>query len=387
MPGHETAFPWAARKSSVNNSRWKFITHARMTALAVREIYISLELRLSFASELENGNTPKSRHIRNWMIKSRYEEINHCTGSVPQCFCNCVLSTLVAGCGGGTLVGSLMPSDYTAPVIVGKIETDEIKESSGLSASECQDVLWTHNDAGNDAFIFGMDTRGKHLGTWKVQNAQNIDWESIAAIKDGSGKCSLLIGDIGDNDEKRAELMIYRIPEPAISPDGAASSTSNPLQTTAAEVLKFSYADGSNNAETLLIHPQTSDIYIITKKKSGPAGIHKLKPVFGNSNISKTEKVGDLSVPSNPAGMLTGGSISPDGKRVMLCDLQGGYELVLPDGANDPDAIWKQKPVVVDLGDRKQGEGVSYGRDGISLYASSEKKNAPLFQIKRKDTR
>jgi hypothetical protein len=31
------------------------------------------------------------------------------------------------------------------------------------------------------------------------------------------------------------------------------------------------------------------------------------------------------------------------------------------------------------VGDRKQGEGVSYGRDGLTLYASSEKKNAPLF--------
>lgn len=299
-----------------------------------------------------------------------------------------VASILVIACSGtGTFNGLIVQaSGYSAPIVVGKIETEEIKESSGLSASECQDVLWTHNDAGSDAFIFGMDTQGKHLGTWKVQNAQNIDWESIAAFRDSGGKCSLLIGDIGDNDENRTELTIYRIPEPALSPDGAASSTKNPLQTAPAEVLKFGYADGAHNAETLLVHPQTSDIYIVTKKKSGPAGIHKLKPVFGNSSIAKTEKVGDLSVPSDAAGLLTGGSISPDGKRVMLCDKKGGYELILPEGSTNPDAVWKQKPVVVDLGDRKQGEGVSYGRDGISLYATSEKKNAPLFQIKRKQS-
>ena len=73
----------------------------------------------------------------------------------------------------------------------------------------------------------------------------------------------------------------------------------------------------------------------------------------------------------------------PDGRRVMLCDLEGGYELVLPDGATDPDAIWQQTALTVDLGDRKQGEGVSYGRDGRSLYASSEKKNSPLYLITR----
>lgn len=290
---------------------------------------------------------------------------------------------LTFGCSTASM-GGFVSSDYHAPTVVGKIETGDVKESSGLSASECQDVLWTHNDAGNDALIFGMDLHGKHLGTWKVNGAQNVDWESIASLKEANGKCSLLIGDIGDNDEKRSELIVYRIPEPSITADGAASNSQKPLQTATAEVLIFTYSDGAHNAETLLIHPRTSDIYVITKKKNGPAAVHKLKPVFGNPGILKTVKVSDLSVPSNPAGLLTGGSMSPDGTRVMLCDKKGGYELVLPGGENDPDAIWKQKPLPVDLGDRKQGEGVSYSRDGLSLYASSEKINAPIYQIKRK---
>lgn len=287
-------------------------------------------------------------------------------------------------CGGG-LVSVAVPSDYTSPVIIGRIETDEIKESSGLSASECQDVLWTHNDAGNDAFIFGMNPQGKHLGTWKVQNARNLDWESIATYKDPAGKCFILIGDIGDNDENRTRLEIYRIPEPEITPEGSATKTSNPLQTAPAEVMTLAYADASHNGETLLVHPKTGDIYVVTKKKRGPASVYKVKPAFGNADgTAKAEKVADLSMPSDPEGFLTGGSFSPDGQRVMLCDKQNGYELVLADGAAGPDAIWKQKAVVVDLGDRKQGEGVSYGRDGASLYASSEKKNAPLFFVKRK---
>jgi hypothetical protein len=40
--------------------------------------------------------------------------------------------------------------------------------------------------------------------------------------------------------------------------------------------------------------------------------------------------------------------------------------------------------MAVDLGDREQGEGVSYSRDGRSLFASSEKKNSPLFLIERR---
>jgi hypothetical protein len=124
---------------------------------------------------------------------------------------------------------------------------------------------------------------------------------------------------------------------------------------------------------------------LVTKTNTGPAEVHKLKaPVYGSANVYKTEKLGELHLPGNRGGLVTGGSMSPDGRRVMLCDKDSGYEFVLPDLVTDTDAIWKQAPVVVDLGDRKQGEGVSYSPDGYTLYASSERKNAPLYAIKRK---
>lgn len=294
-----------------------------------------------------------------------------------------VLIFFVAACG-GDLTSIAASGDYESPAIVGKIETDDVKESSGLTASECQDVLWTHNDAGNDALIFAMSTEGKHLGAWRVEGARNTDWESISTFKGSDGKCSLLIADIGDNDEARTELEVYRIAEPTPSPETAKSNAANPLKTEPAQLMKFSYPDGKRNAETVLVRPVTGDIYVVTKEKSGPAEVYKMKQAFGSATTLKSEKVADISVPANPPGRLTGGSMSPDGKRIMLCDLESGYELVLPDGAADFDAIWKQKPQVVDLGDRKQGEGVSYSRDGKSLFASSEKKNSPLYLIKRK---
>ena len=194
----------------------------------------------------------------------------------------------------------------------------------------------------------------------------------------------MIIADIGDNDAARTELQIYRIPEPAASQETAGARLANPLAAAPAETLKFTYAARPHNAETVLIHPQTGDIYIVTKEKKGPAFVHRIKPDFNSGTVVKTDKVADISMPAKPEGLLTGGSFAPDGRRVMLCDVQHGYELSLPANAAGPDAIWAQKPVIVDLGDRKQGEGVSYARDGVSLYASSEKKNTPIYQIRRK---
>jgi hypothetical protein len=329
----------------------------------------------------------------------RFSPTRRATPRTISTFVAVAASAVLAGCGTGTTpttggAPSLSPtagptasaelaSGYGSPVVAGLIETDDIKESSGLSASECQDVLWTHNDSGNDALIYAMSTEGRHLGTWRVDGAQNVDWESVATYKDPGGKCFLLLGDIGDNDETRGEVEIYRIPEPTASAETASSTSATPLGTEPVQTMRFSYPNGSNDAETLLVHPWTGDIYVVTKKKSGPAGVFRIEPAFGSGSAVMGEKIADVSVPSTPEGHVTGGSISPDGRRVMLCDLDGGYELVLPDGVADPDAIWQQEALTVDLGDRKQGEGVSYGRDGLSLFASSEKKNSPLYLIKR----
>lgn len=281
----------------------------------------------------------------------------------------------------GTPTGPVS-SEYSSPEVTGKIETDEVKESSGLAASPCQpDVLWTHNDAGSDALIFALDIKGRHLGTWNVNNAKSDDWEDIAAYKDASGKCFLFIGDIGNNKENRSELTIYGVPEPAISPSSLSSNSKQPLQTLSAEVMKYRYPDKPGNAETMMVHPRTGDIYILTKREKGPSEIYRLKASFGSSTVA--EKVGELTLPAIPVGLLTGGSISPDGRRVALCDYQSGYELVLPEGQTDFDQIWKQSPVVVDLGKRKQGEAVTYSADGNAIYATSEFKNAPINRVVR----
>jgi len=270
---------------------------------------------------------------------------------------------------------------YQKPKSVGRFENREITESSGIAASLCQsEVYWTHNDSGDGPFIFAADRKGKDLGTWRVTGARNADWEDIAAGKDAIGRCFLYIGEIGNNELERAEGIIYRIPEPNISvpTNGRAVSDTEP-----ASLLRFRYPDKRHNAETLLSDPKTGSIYVLTKRFDGPAGIYRLQPDFGAPVAAVAEKVGEIAVPSVPNGLLTGGSISPDGNRVILCDYTAGYELVLPQAAATFDEIWKQKPAVIDLGERKQGEAVTYTTDGRSIIATSEGKNAVLYQVDR----
>lgn len=273
--------------------------------------------------------------------------------------------------------------NYAEPNIVGKIKTKELDESSGLAASKCtENIFWTHNDSGDGAYIFALDSKGEKLATYKVKNAVNDDWEDIAEIKNSNGECFLYLGDIGNNSRTKTVQTVYRVKEPTVfSKD---SSKKNPLLTEDAEAVKFSYPDFPHDAETLLIHPQTGDIYIITKRLSGAAGIYKLKADFEKSKPVKPEKISDFSVPAVPEGFLTGGDISPDGRRVIFCDYFSAYEILLPENARNFDEIWKEKPLKIDLGTREQGEAIGYSADGNSVFATSEKLNSPMIEVVRK---
>jgi hypothetical protein len=93
--------------------------------------------------------------------------------------------------------------------------------------------------------------------------------------------------------------------------------------------------------------------------------------------------IGEVRIPSIFGGAITGGSVSPEGRRVAFCDYFQGYELVLPESSNNFDDIWKQKMTSFDLGKREQGESIAYRLDGNALLATSEKV-ADLFQVERR---
>ncbi len=274
---------------------------------------------------------------------------------------------------------------YGKPEIVGTIKSGEITESSGLVVSKCQkNVFWTHNDSGDNAFIFALDAKGEKLGTWKVKEAKNIDWEDIAAIKNADGKCFLYIGDIGNNVRVRGEFTIYLVKEPPVSDADKNSGRKNPSETETAQAIKFDYPDTRHDAETLLVHPNTGEIYILSKRLQGASGVYKLSKNYSLEKINRLEKIADFTVPAIPNGFLTGGDISPDGKRVVICDYFAAYEIVLPENAKNFDEIWKEKPEIIQLGERAQGEAVCYSADGNSIYATSEKEDSPLIEVKRK---
>ena len=265
------------------------------------------------------------------------------------------------------------------------LQDPAIKESSGLVASRSTPGLfWTHNDSGDGPFIYGFDSRGNRKGVWRVAGASARDWEDIAA---GSGpqrnQSYLYIGDIGDNSEQRSEIVVYRVAEPTITAADTSSTKSKPRLTQSAEAIRLRYPDGQHDAETLMVHPVTGSIFIVTKVAFANPAIYEASGPVSSDRPITLKRLGELNIPSLFGGIITGGDISPDGRRVALCDYMQGYEIVLPDGAAF-NTIWNQPLRPIGLGQRKQGEAIAYRLDGNALLATSEGSPAPLIQVVRR---
>lgn len=279
-------------------------------------------------------------------------------------------------------VESGAPVAAATPTQIATLEDRSIDESSGIVASRRNPGLfWTHNDSGDGPFVYAFDRAGRRRGTWRVEGVRARDWEDIAAGPGPEpGRTYLYVGDVGDNDENREFVVVYRFPEPEVTETDAASTSESPRQTAAAEAIRIKYPDGAHNCEALLVHPATGDLYVVTKTADA-AGVYKLSAPFDSSNVNTLARVATLRGPGFFGALVTGADISADGRRVALCDYASGYELTLPEGSKNFDDIWTQKPALVPLGPRRQGESVCYRLDGAALLATSEDTPTPLIEV------
>jgi hypothetical protein len=275
--------------------------------------------------------------------------------------------------------GTPLPVAAAEVVQLATLEDRKVRESSGLVASRrSPGLLWTHNDSGDGPVVYAFDRAGRSRGTFRVEGAQAVDWEDIAAGPGPAGGQSYLyVGDIGDNGREREAVVVYRFPEPepAAQDGGKETRTTQP-----AEAIRLKYPDGRHNAEALAVHPSTGDIYIVTKANA-EAGVYKLAAPFDPKAVNTLTKVATLRGPDFFGTLVTGADISSDGRRVALCDYAQGYELTLPEGGKGFDDIWRQPPRALSLGARLQGESIAYRLDGAALLATSEKTPTPLFEV------
>jgi len=136
-------------------------------------------------------------------------------------------------------------------------------ESSGIAIT-LPGRIWSHNDSGNENELYCFDTSGNLLKTITVSNATNVDWEDLAL----DNQKRLYICDVGNNNNDRQDLVIYRIADPETIAGNSAT----------AEVIRYSYDDQTAfpppasqrhyDMEAVIWH--NDSLFMFTKDRSSP---------------------------------------------------------------------------------------------------------------------
>ena len=241
----------------------------------------------------------------------------------------------------------------------GEIENQQINEASGLAVGiNNPDMLWTHNDSGDAARIFLLDQYGKFKAEYTFPKITNRDWEDMSS---GPGpdpkKNYLYIAEMGDNKAVHEIKYIYRFEEPDFK---------NPNREIAdVDVISFIFPDGKRDAESMIVDPQTKDIYILSKREQ-IIGIYKMPYPQSTTDIITLEKVGTLPY-FNTVAM----DITIDGKEIITKTYDTVFYWERKDGATIEETLMST-PEIVPYIIEPQGEALGWKKDGSGFFTLSE---------------
>lgn len=264
-------------------------------------------------------------------------------------------------------------NDNFNPIMkAGSVENAQLKEASGLvHCTFRNDWLYSHNDGGDYNRIFVLDTNGKNVGHIIVPNSGNRDSEDIAIDPDIDGQSFIYWGDIGDNDGKYAEIIVYRFPEKPFD-----FSLGN-VTADAADRIVLNYPDGAKDAETLLIDPWNHHMYVVTKREA-KGRLYRVDYPFDTVNATTMKKVAQL-----PFSGIVAGDISSDGHHIVLKTYVQAFYWYREEGETLIKAL-SREPTQIPYQFETQGESFCWSKDANSYYTISEGKNKPIYRGSRK---
>lgn len=208
-----------------------------------------------------------------------------------------------------------------------------ITESSGLV--DAADTVHTVNDSGSDPELFSLDADDGRTVEVTTYAEEVDDVEALAPAPGGD----VWVGDIGDNLESRDAVWVYRV---------------TPGRSGTAPRFGFRYPAGPRDAETLLAHPRTGRLFVVSKTVFG--GV-----VYAAPRRLVEGEVHRLRPFARVPGLLTDGAFLPDAKHVLL----RGYATATLFTFPGFEAV-----ASFPLPRQRQGEGLSVGRDGRVLLSS-----------------
>lgn len=276
---------------------------------------------------------------------------------------------------------------------IGPIPARALVEASGLAASRRHEgVVWVHNDSGTTPLI-AVGPDGAELGTSSVPGLDGFDIEDMALI-DGV----IYLADIGDNDERRAGVQVYRFDEPTPGED-----VTGPV-----ERIELRYPDRARDAEAFLVDPLTGDLVIVEKSfrfggtgllSPTAAAVFAASPPFDGGPVElrqigtvALDALAELAVSAPQAdalaaqlglgGVATGADIRADGAVIALRTYATVWLFSRGRGESIGDAL-ASAPCEAPSRPEEQGEAITFLADGSNGFVTVSEGSNPDLNVTR----
>lgn len=299
------------------------------------------------------------------------------------------------------------PAAAEGPRERGLVPLDTLKapglgESSGLARSRrLPGVFWSHNDSGDEARIFALDSTGASIRpAWmegdeglRVLEAANHDWEDLALDDAGN----LILADVGNNSNARRDLCLYVVPEPDPRRLEAVRPVTR-IQVAWPDQTEFPAPDMNRDCEAVFF--ARGAVHLLTKHRTDrltrlyrldpPAGV-VLEPgrpwheAFRPDRVHELTFLGEADVGGlrpEVAGLVTAADADPDGGRLVLLTYTGLFLVENPPNGegwrtgNLLAGTWSWLPIAAE-----QCEAVAL--DGGRVWITNEQRG--LFQVDLRD--
>tara|TARA_A100001015_G_scaffold309822_1_gene409981 strand:+ start:1043 stop:2137 length:1095 start_codon:yes stop_codon:yes gene_type:complete len=181
--------------------------------------------------------------------------------------------------------------------------SSRLNETSGI-VKENNNSLWTHNDSGDLPIIFNIDSNGTIVDSIFLDSVTHTDFEDITF----DDNFNLYVGDFGNNNYNRTNLVIYKILNSDLAKD-----TVVPQKITFTYSDQTQFPDPNENTDCESLIYKNNKLYLFSKNH-GSSGFCKLYELPNTPGNYTAQLIDSVTTP----GMVTGADILPNGKLVLL---------------------------------------------------------------------
>ncbi|MEY8850119.1 hypothetical protein AB9K26_14965 [Psychroserpens sp. XS_ASV72] len=223
-----------------------------------------------------------------------------------------------------------------------------LKETSAVEIVNGSDLFWVIQDAGNDNYIYGLNSKGDIVKRIELKGVPNEDYEDLTSDSEGN----IYVGDFGNNNEKEKTFHIYKVRNPV-----SANNSVTPVS------ISFTLPDDIDyeDFESFFIYNNAFYIFSKSPKKT------KLIKVPNQEGKHEAQLISTYKLDGKDT-KVTSADISDDGKIVVLLNHDKLWKL--DDFKNDD--FFSGKVEAIDFEHDTQKEGITFLNDTTVMITDEQ---------------